>query len=75
VGKVRIEMVKRVALELVEKYPRSFNQDFDNNKRFLATLNVDISKKMRNKVAGYATRIIRTEMNFDAGLGEVEPEN
>ncbi len=32
-GKVRTEMVKRVAIELINKYPKSFNIDFDHNKK------------------------------------------
>jgi small subunit ribosomal protein S17e len=74
VGKVRTELVKRVAIEIVGKYPSSFGTDFENNKKFLTSLNVGVSKKMRNKVAGYATRIVRSDLAYETGLGEVEPE-
>lgn len=74
-GKVRTELIKRVALKLVDKYPRSFGTDFENNKKFLTTLNVGISKKMRNKVAGYATHVVKSDLNYETGLGEVEPES
>jgi small subunit ribosomal protein S17e len=74
VGKVKTEMVKRVAIELVMKYPRSFGTEFENNKKFLQSLNVGVTKKIRNKVAGYATRLIRSQLNYETGLGEVEPD-
>lgn len=74
-GKVRTEMVKRIAIELINKYTKSFNTDFDHNKRFLTELNIGVSKKMRNKVAGYATRVVKSDLMAIDVEGEVEPEN
>jgi small subunit ribosomal protein S17e len=68
-------MVKRTTLELIEKYSKSFNTDFDHNKKFLAELNIGVSKKMRNKVAGYATRVVKSDLMAIEVEGEVEPEN
>ena len=73
-GKVRTEMVKRLALELIDKYPKSFNTEFDHNKKFITELNVGVSKKMRNKVAGYATRVVISDLMAVEVEGEVEPE-
>jgi small subunit ribosomal protein S17e len=74
-GKVRTEMVKRMAIELIGKYSRSFNTDFDHNKKFMSELNIGVSKKMRNKVAGYATRVVRSDLNAIEVEGEIEPDN
>ena len=74
-GKVRTEMVKRMAIELIGKYSRSFNTDFDHNKKFMGELNIGVSKKMRNKVAGYATRVVRSDLNAIEVEGEIEPDN
>ena len=74
-GKVRTEMVKRMAIELIRKYSRSFNTDFDHNKKFMSELNIGVSKKMRNKVAGYATRVVRSDLNAIEVEGEIEPDN
>lgn len=74
VGKVRTEMVKRIALELIDKYPKSFSTDFDQNKRFINEVGLDISKKMRNKIAGYSARLIKADMNVQLVDGEVEPD-
>ena len=74
-GKVRTEMVKRTTLELINKYSKSFNTDFDHNKKFLTELNIGVSKKMRNKVAGYATRVVKSDLMAIEVEGEVEPEN
>jgi small subunit ribosomal protein S17e len=75
VGKVRTEMVKRVAIELIDKYPKSFTTDFEHNNKFLAEIGLDTSKKMRNKIAGYVTRMIEADLAYEAAAeGEIESE-
>jgi small subunit ribosomal protein S17e len=58
-GKVRTELVKRISLELMERYPNAFSADFEQNKRVLMDLNLDISKRLRNRVAGYIARTMK----------------
>jgi small subunit ribosomal protein S17e len=60
-GKVRTELVKRISAELVEKYPRSFSQEFEQNKQFLKEIGLDVSKKLRNRIAGYIISIVKIE--------------
>jgi len=60
-GKVRTEIVKRISLELVDRYERSFATEFEQNKQFLNEIGLDVSKKMRNRIAGYITGIMRIE--------------
>ena len=54
-------MVKRISAELAEKYPRSFSQEFEQNKQFLKEIGLDVSKKLRNRIAGYIIRIMKME--------------
>ena len=56
-GKVRTEQVKRVARELLAKYPSKFTTDFDNNKKFVNEYTNISTTKLRNKVAGYTARL------------------
>jgi small subunit ribosomal protein S17e len=60
-GKVRTEMVKRISNELVDRYERSLTTEFEQNKQFLKEIGLDVSKKLRNKIAGYITRLMRIE--------------
>ena len=60
-GKVRTEMVKRISIELVDRYEKSLTTDFEQNKQFLKEIELDVSKKLRNKIAGYVTRVMRIE--------------
>ncbi|MGD2201646.1 MAG: 30S ribosomal protein S17e [Candidatus Bathyarchaeota archaeon] len=61
-GKVRTEMIKRISLELIDRYERSFTDDFEQNKQFLNEIGLDVSKKLRNRVAGYVTRLMRSNV-------------
>ncbi|HEX9914775.1 MAG TPA: 30S ribosomal protein S17e [Candidatus Bathyarchaeia archaeon] len=65
-GKVRTEMIKRISLELIERYPYSFGTDFEPNKQFLKQVGLDVSKKLRNKVAGYVTTIVKSDLMAEA---------
>lgn len=55
-GKIRPTYIKRVALELVKKYPKAFNDDFEHNKALVEKLTDVYSPTIRNKIAGYVTR-------------------
>ena len=65
-GKVRTELVKRISQELMERYPDAFTDDFETNKRFLIELNLEISKRLRNRVAGYITRAVKRRRALEA---------
>lgn len=62
-GKVRTEIVKRISIELVDRYERSFATEFEQNKQFLNEIGLDVSKKMRNRIAGYITSIMKIEQS------------
>jgi len=48
-----------MAKRLIELHPDKFTNNFENNKKFLAELNIIGDKPVRNKVAGYMTTIIK----------------
>ncbi len=54
-GNIRPTYIKRVAIELVERFPEEFTDDFDHNKLKVAELSDVTSKSMRNRVGGYVT--------------------
>ena len=55
-GNIRPTYIKRVAIELVERFPEKFTPSFDENKAAVTALTDITSKKMRNRIAGYVTR-------------------
>jgi small subunit ribosomal protein S17e len=55
-GNIRQKYIKRTAIELLEKYPNEFNNDFQYNKKKVQQLTDVSTKIMRNRIAGYVTR-------------------
>jgi small subunit ribosomal protein S17e len=52
---VRTEQIKRIAKELVRRFPDKFSNNFENNKRVVNTLVRGTTTKVRNQIAGYVT--------------------
>jgi len=65
-GKVRTELVKKIARELVERFPDKFTTDFETNKKLVDTFTNISSKKLRNRVAGYITRLVSPTQGAEA---------
>ena len=59
-GKVRPEHVKRVARELIERFPDRFGPDFQANKEAVTSLAKVDSPKLRNRIAGYISSLLVT---------------
>ncbi len=56
-GNIRPTYIKRVALELTRLFPEQFTEDFEHNKKVVAELTDVSSPTMRNRIAGYVTRL------------------
>ena len=60
-GRIKTKLIKRTAQKLVESESLEFSDDFEKNKKILADSLP--SKKMRNMVAGYITRLKKKMLN------------
>ena len=60
-GSVRSEKVKRIAKELLRRYPDKFTADFEDNKKLVASLVSTPSKSLRNTIAGYMTSLVLSQ--------------
>ena len=49
-GRIRPTYIKRVSIELLNKYPQAFSKDFEANKEMVSTLTDVSSVKMRNRI-------------------------
>jgi len=54
-GKVRTEQIKRIARELIRRFPNKFSGNFEENKRVVALLVPGATTRVRNQIAGYIT--------------------
>ena len=55
------EFVRKLALEIYEKYGDRVSKDFEENKKLVKEVLRIPSKKVRNMVAGYLTRLKKME--------------
>jgi len=56
---VRTKTVKRSARHIVEKYYTRLTLDFHTNKRICDEVAIIPSKRMRNKIAGFTTHLMK----------------
>ena len=57
-GNIRSSFIKRVSKELIETYNGKFTNDFDENKKLVEEFTTVSTKHLRNKIAGYVTRLV-----------------
>ena len=57
-GKVRPDQVKKAARDILTRYHERFTTNFEENKRILTPLVHIYSPRMKNRVAGYITRLM-----------------
>ncbi len=77
-GNIRPTYIKRVAIELVNKYNDQFSDDFDHNKKMVSELTDVRGNTFRNRIAGYVTTYRKNweaatvEQNDDEPVAEPE---
>jgi small subunit ribosomal protein S17e len=54
-----LNKIRRVAEQLVERYPTLFTSDFEKNKQALSTVSVVHTRSLRNQLAGAITKLVR----------------
>jgi len=53
---IKPKYIKQLGNVLLERYPDSFNTDFETNKDSVTALTTVESKGVRNRIAGYVTQ-------------------
>jgi len=75
VGKVRIAAVKKTARQLIALYPDKFTVDYEANKKTFEPLVDARTKRLRNRIVGYITRLKIVEANRASATSETPPES
>ena len=60
-GRIKTKKIKRITNELIDRYRDEFKDNFEENKEILMRLADINSKKLRNVIAGYATRLMQVK--------------
>lgn len=58
-GRIKTQLTKRVTNSLITENPDKFKKDFTENKKLVDEFADVPSKKMRNVIAGYVTRLMK----------------
>jgi len=58
-GRVRTKTVKKAARIIIEKYYPRMTDDFQTNKKIAEEVAIIPSKRLRNKIAGFATHLMK----------------
>lgn len=58
-GRVRTREIKNLALRILEENRDKFTDKFEENKKILNQLYSFYSAKLRNRICGYITKLIR----------------
>jgi small subunit ribosomal protein S17e len=58
-GRIKEAMIKRLGDELLKDHREKFSTDFEKNKQVIKELVEIKSKKLRNTLAGYITKVMR----------------
>jgi len=61
-GRIRTRDIKINAFDLIKK--NQFTTDFEKNKIIISQLNLGLTKRMRNKISGYITRVMKRTTNI-----------
>lgn len=59
-GRIKTKLIKRITHELMDKHKSEFKTNFEENKKLVSKFAHIESKKIRNVIAGYATRLVKS---------------
>ena len=60
-GRIKSKLIKRTTHKILERNPDTFKNDFAHNKQSLSGIAEIRSKKLRNTIAGYLTKLIKKQ--------------
>lgn len=59
-GRIKTALIKRITFKLLDNHEDKFGTDYEKNKQLVAETTNITSKKLRNVIAGYLSRIVKS---------------
>jgi small subunit ribosomal protein S17e len=63
-GRIKTKLIKRVTNKLVDRHRQDFKENFEENKKLVSKFADISSTKIRNVIAGYVTRLMKTKKDI-----------
>ncbi len=63
-GRIKTKLIKGVTNKLVEEHRQDFKENFNENKKLVSKFADISSTKIRNVIAGYVTRLMKTKKDI-----------
>ena len=63
-GRIKTQLIKRLTFEIMKQSRDQLSQQFEGNKKVVSELLGGASKKIRNSVAGYLTRLMKIKEEY-----------
>ncbi len=60
-----MDRIKRISNEVMNEYSERFGTDFSTNKQSLNEISIVRSKGLKNKIAGYITKMLQRKAKFE----------
>jgi small subunit ribosomal protein S17e len=60
-GRIKTQLINRTTQDIMKKHPKKVKDNFKENKKVVEEVSDISSKKIRNMVAGYMTRLKKTK--------------
>ena len=60
-----MDRIKRISNEVMNEYSERFGTDFSTNKQSLNEISIVRSKGLKNKIAGYITKMLQRQAKFE----------
>ena len=60
-----MDRIKRISNEVMSEYSERFGTDFSTNKQSLNEISIVRSKSLKNKIAGYITKMLQRKAKFE----------
>lgn len=57
-----VNRVRKLSMEILDKYESSFGENFEDNKKTLMEISAITSKELKNEIAGFITKTIKREI-------------
>jgi len=71
-----VDRIKRLSNEIMNEYQNKFGTDFSSNKQILNEITIIRSKSLKNKIAGYITKILQRQKKYEQRKKQlIEDEN